>query len=97
MFLGSTYPASPVAFLKHVGSSALHSLQNSPDSVQSSTLSVPTWLFLVAVSLNHRPVSIFLSSCILEIAVLVPPHESRGLPSTSSTARKSDLPPALRP
>jgi len=92
-----TNPDSPISLVKHRSSSGWHVLQNSPDSVQSSTLSDPTLLFLVAVTLYQRPVSTCFGRTSVVIAVRPPPHDSLGLPATSSTARKSDLPPAALP
>ena len=90
-----TYPASPTSLVKHLGSSGKQALQYSPDSVQSSTLKDATRLFLVAVTLYHLPVStLLLVKLSLVMAVLEPPHDNLGCPSTNSTLRKSDLPPA---
>ena len=79
-------------------SSGWQALQYSPDSVQSSTLKEATRLFLVAVTLYHLPVStLLLVKLSLLMAVRDPPQDSLGWPSTSSTLKKSDLPPADLP
>ena len=56
LLLKTSVPASPTFFVKQVGSFGKQALQNSPDSVQSSTLKEATLLFLVAVTLYHRPI-----------------------------------------
>ena len=84
---------STILLVKQESSPAWQSLQYSPDSVQSSTLSEATRLFLVAVTLNHRPSAMYLLTEIWVIAVRAPPNEKVALPPTSWTARMSDLPP----
>merc|ERR1719223_2094818 len=80
LLLKFNVPLSPISLAKHFSSPALQCLQNSPDSAQSETLSEATLLFLVAVTLCHRPLARYLSTVILVIAVLAPPNENTALP-----------------
>ena len=78
-----------ILLVKQESSPAWQSLQYSPDSVQSSTLSEATRLFLVAVTLNHRPSAMYLLTEIWVIAVRAPPNQKVAL----SPTRYSDHPP----